>query len=515
MSENEELGKDKEDKEAEAWDGVPFDPDPQKRGWEGGWAHPELRRRLARLERELDQAETDSVCSETVCQEQHDELKRRLAELEQRLSRSGDLAAEAGDWQSSAESPPSPPSSPEDASADPSPAPDPPSEPAPPDLALTTVTALAVVAALNSMLRADPEAMAALVAHRVPCNDELADHPTCQVSPGEHPTVGLLGVLNGAMGITPDGAGYLCAELTEDGQLLGFKLTHEDQPPVADRGDDATVVSEPSLITAAEDDWRVVFPQQVDGPGLVAFEVRGSSRGACGTGFTTTDPKGTSWRCACGEPFEVRLTWTPSRLEHLSPSFETRPGSPIRVTSDRAPQIGDRVETPDGEGVVDAIGDLAPYSVRHPDNSYGEYRADELTVILVPGAESPPEPAAAPADPQPAPEPETATAPDVEPHHFTSHRNLEGVGNVALRISSKGAFTVDGKPGWCCGCGQRFNAELEMFAEDFDRDLAPGDNRDPNRLDGDVPHRWRNPNRRSAVVVAVIDDEPPRQHGQD
>jgi len=30
---------------------------------------------------------------------------------------------------------------------------------------------------------------------------------------------------------------------------------------------------------------------------------------------------------------------------------------------------------------------------------------------------------------------------------------------------------------------------------------------DPNRDDGDVPRRWRNPNRRSAVVLAVLRDK--------
>lgn len=58
-----------------------------------------------------------------------------------------------------------------------------------------------IVARLNSMLEADRPAMAALLANRVPCNEKLADHPTCQVMM-QHGGfyVGLLGVLNGLLG---------------------------------------------------------------------------------------------------------------------------------------------------------------------------------------------------------------------------------------------------------------------------------------------------------------------------
>lgn len=66
-------------------------------------------------------------------------------------------------------------------------------------------TALSV---LSEAFKADPAAMHALVCNRVPCNPELADHPTIQVeeTPVYDPTfdtthcsVGLLGIINGIL----------------------------------------------------------------------------------------------------------------------------------------------------------------------------------------------------------------------------------------------------------------------------------------------------------------------------
>lgn len=69
-----------------------------------------------------------------------------------------------------------------------------------------------IVERLNEALRNDPDAIASLVFHRVPCNAELAEHATVQVgTTDEGWDVGLLGVLNGALGILPDGRGYLTA----------------------------------------------------------------------------------------------------------------------------------------------------------------------------------------------------------------------------------------------------------------------------------------------------------------
>jgi hypothetical protein len=58
-----------------------------------------------------------------------------------------------------------------------------------------------IVEVMNSALEMDPAAVYALVESRVPCNRELADHPTIQVSAeGGKYGVGLLGVLNGLAG---------------------------------------------------------------------------------------------------------------------------------------------------------------------------------------------------------------------------------------------------------------------------------------------------------------------------
>lgn len=57
-----------------------------------------------------------------------------------------------------------------------------------------------IVDLLNEAYKADPSAMHALIANRVPCTDKLRDHPTIEVddcgTPG-YPKVGLLGILNG------------------------------------------------------------------------------------------------------------------------------------------------------------------------------------------------------------------------------------------------------------------------------------------------------------------------------
>ena len=72
-----------------------------------------------------------------------------------------------------------------------------------------------VVAFLNDLLALDREAVEALVRHRVPCNQALTEHPTVQVGPiaenGQN-HVGLLGLLNGLIGIDSSGWGYVAAE---------------------------------------------------------------------------------------------------------------------------------------------------------------------------------------------------------------------------------------------------------------------------------------------------------------
>ena len=56
---------------------------------------------------------------------------------------------------------------------------------------------------LNEICRIDPYAMYELIESRVPCNQELSDHPTVQVQLDRDggPVVGFLGVLNGWYGL--------------------------------------------------------------------------------------------------------------------------------------------------------------------------------------------------------------------------------------------------------------------------------------------------------------------------
>ena len=81
---------------------------------------------------------------------------------------------------------------------------------------------------LNEMVAADPNVIHRLVEHRIPCNDALAAHPTVQVVPGNE--VGLLGVLNGLIGVDADGWGYLAANFDDTGKLTGFVRTPPRKP---------------------------------------------------------------------------------------------------------------------------------------------------------------------------------------------------------------------------------------------------------------------------------------------
>ena len=87
---------------------------------------------------------------------------------------------------------------------------------------VAAVTPEDAVAYLNQLLELDRPAVAALVSNRVPCNEALADHPTCQVGVqhgGYH--VGFLGLLNGLFGTIGDGGprdqwGWITAEFEDD-----------------------------------------------------------------------------------------------------------------------------------------------------------------------------------------------------------------------------------------------------------------------------------------------------------
>ena len=76
------------------------------------------------------------------------------------------------------------------------------------------VSSVEAVARLNELFALEPDAVAALAEHRVPCGRAFAAHPTLQVrecADGSH-VVGLIGVLNAIFGVTT----------LEDGSLSGF-----------------------------------------------------------------------------------------------------------------------------------------------------------------------------------------------------------------------------------------------------------------------------------------------------
>lgn len=87
------------------------------------------------------------------------------------------------------------------------------------------------VAVLNAALAADREAVAKLLALRVPCSDALTAHPSIQVglAPGGFGLVGVLGLLNGALGTIPTGpragCGWVTCVLGEDRKPMHFEVT--------------------------------------------------------------------------------------------------------------------------------------------------------------------------------------------------------------------------------------------------------------------------------------------------
>lgn len=86
-----------------------------------------------------------------------------------------------------------------------------------------------IIGSLNEYLGLDQEAMASLVEFRVPANDSLLNHPSVQVAvdEGSSPMVGILGILNGILGVIPGSqVGYITAVFDDqNNKLLRFELT--------------------------------------------------------------------------------------------------------------------------------------------------------------------------------------------------------------------------------------------------------------------------------------------------
>jgi len=91
-----------------------------------------------------------------------------------------------------------------------------------------TVSVTEVLEFLNAALRIDRAAVSGLIETRVPCNSEMADHPTIQVQAkpgGLEPKVGFLGFLNGLFGSDEEGWGVISIEVADDGRILQFFRT--------------------------------------------------------------------------------------------------------------------------------------------------------------------------------------------------------------------------------------------------------------------------------------------------
>lgn len=95
-----------------------------------------------------------------------------------------------------------------------------------------------VVKYLNELLEADNEAIKSLVQHRVKTNDKMMEHPSiCVMCDSDengnpiNPVVGLLGVINGLVGLGQNGWHYIAAEFDEDGNLHRFLETPQAVDP--------------------------------------------------------------------------------------------------------------------------------------------------------------------------------------------------------------------------------------------------------------------------------------------
>ena len=96
-----------------------------------------------------------------------------------------------------------------------------------PQLGLNALVSGAIVdrfvAILNRATVSDRNAMASLVASRVPCNDALANDPTIQCG-GDPCEVGVLGLINGLCGIDDvTGYGAIQAVFSDDGTIERFE----------------------------------------------------------------------------------------------------------------------------------------------------------------------------------------------------------------------------------------------------------------------------------------------------
>lgn len=108
--------------------------------------------------------------------------------------------------------------------------------------------AASVIELLYSALCLDPKAISQLLEHRVPCNKDLAYHATIQSVPEQVSNtsgaaqlvtvykVGLLGLLNGIIGVDSNSEGILQAVYADNdiSTVIGFELSAVGQQWLAE-----------------------------------------------------------------------------------------------------------------------------------------------------------------------------------------------------------------------------------------------------------------------------------------
>lgn len=105
-----------------------------------------------------------------------------------------------------------------------------------------TIAVKDVIAMLNEIHQLDPELTTNMVLHRFPCNEGVKNHKTVQAhcygdASVENPKVGIVGLLNGILGIDSNHFGPVAANFEKDGgPLLGFKMTDTDDSKTNQRG---------------------------------------------------------------------------------------------------------------------------------------------------------------------------------------------------------------------------------------------------------------------------------------
>lgn len=113
---------------------------------------------------------------------------------------------------------------------------------------IVEAVAVAAVETLNRVHAADPTVLPALIDHRVPCNEAVADDTTVQVGqktpagPGQTEPVwevGLLGVINGILGVRPGtpglAHGWVEACYDDTGALLHFDIYRPNRSTTPDQ----------------------------------------------------------------------------------------------------------------------------------------------------------------------------------------------------------------------------------------------------------------------------------------